>query len=206
MSRRSHRLSAAVALAAAAILASPPAEAKKKEKYYFFITSVNLAEGIPDHVQDRVRAQMLGEFRDNDAIITEFPAGTPDPDTAPKKFKRYIKKHKIRPFKIKVDVTEYSREVLPMPDGRRGKRLKVSIALRMFGETIPDRVMAFAGSGSASIQLEVGKKARPRDDEVAHADSFEPAVAEAVAESLRKMQMPAHKPGKKKRKKKKSKN
>ena len=200
MSRRSHRLAAAAAIALAAILAAPAAEANQ-EKYYLSVTSVDLAKGIPDHVKARVRAQILEAFADNEAIITEFPAGTPDPATAPKQFKRYIQKRKIRAYHVKVDVTEYTREVLPMPEGRKGKRLKVSLALRMFGETIPDRVMGFAGAGSAAIQLEVGKQVRDKDDEAAHADCFEPAVADAVAESLRKLQMPAHKPGKKNRKK-----
>lgn len=205
MTRVSLRLAVPLALVVLAALTAP-ADAKKTQKYYFELTRVDLVEGIPDKVRDRVRTVMLAELGQHESIITELPAGAPDPEANPKKFKVYLKKRGIRAFKVNVEVTEYSREVKDMEDGSTDKRLKVSIALRTFGETIPDRVMAFAGQGSAAIQLEVGKKVRDRDDEVAHKEAFEPAVSDAVAESLRKLSMPPAKPGKKAHKRKKKRN
>ena len=39
---------------------------------------------------------------------------------------------------MKLEVTEYSQELEPQPPPRPGQRLKVSIELHMFGETIPE--------------------------------------------------------------------
>lgn len=189
---------------ALALVAPGTADAKrKKQRYYFEIGAVDLADGIPAEVADRVRAQMGKELSAHDIILTELPAAAPDPKAAPKRFKKFLKRHKIRAFTIKIDVTEYTRQVEEMPEGRRGKRLKVSVSLRMFGETIPDRSMGFAGAGSAAIKLEVGSKVRERDEQEAHEAAFEPAVADAVAESLRKLQLPPpSQQAKKKRRKK----
>ena len=47
-----------------------------------------------------------------------------------------------------------------------------------------------AGTGSATVRLQVGKRVRERDDQVAHAEAFQQAAAQAVEESLRKLRMP----------------
>jgi hypothetical protein len=163
--------------------------APKGERFYFLLTAVDLKEGIPQSIAERVRARLLEEFSANAAILTEYPPGAPDPETSPKQFKKFLTKHKIRAFKVRVEVLEYERSTEQLT-GRAGQYLRVGIKLHMFGETIPDRVMAFTGSGAATIKVEVGKKVRPREEEVAHQEAVTPAVNEAVEQSLHKLRMP----------------
>jgi hypothetical protein len=76
----------------------------------------------------------------------------------------------------------------------------VRVALQLFGETIPDRVMAFSGEGSATVKLEVGKTVRPRDREEASSAAIDEAVASAITRSLEKLQEPPPSQQKKKKK------
>ncbi|HUH05276.1 MAG TPA: hypothetical protein VML75_24930 [Kofleriaceae bacterium] len=185
--------SLAVGLAVSAILlaSAPAADAKRKSKetYYFEVSSVTLAEGVPPEIARAVRAQLAVAIEKHDKIVAEI-VGAPDPATDPKKYKAYLKKKKLRAFKVNVEVTAYEHKIVKMPAPRTGQRLEVSIQLHTFGETIPDRVMAFSGGGSAGVMIEIGKKLRPRETEVANHDTIEMALEKAIAESIIKLAAP----------------
>ena len=182
-----------IAGVAALALAAPSqaaAKSKKDEKYLFSANKVSLVEGIPAAIEARVRAQLTEAIAKHTELITELPADAPDPKTEPKKYEKYLAAKGLRAFKVNVEVTLYAHELQPMPAPRRGQRLKVSITLRTFGETIPGRVMAFSGEGSSTVILEIGKKLRKRDSEVANHDSIELAIAEALERSIKKLREP----------------
>ena len=72
--------------------------------------------------------------------------------------------------------------------------LRLSSRLRTFGETIPDRIMAFSGSGSAQVKVDIGKKLRPADTEYANREAATLAIAEALERSIKKLQEKPAKP------------
>lgn len=180
-----------LAVAAALLTSAPAAEAKGKAKhtYYFEVSKVTLAEGVPPQLAEAVRAQLVEAIEKHDKIVAAIE-GAPDPAADPKKYKAYLKKKKLRAFKVNVEVMSYVHKIVPMPAPRTGQRLEVSIELHTFGETIPDRVMAFTGGGSAAVMIEIGKKLRPRDSEVANHDTIEMALDKAIAESINKLAAP----------------
>jgi hypothetical protein len=199
---RSRSLAVALAVAAALLASTPAAQAKKKPKhtYYFEVSKVTLAEGVPPAIARAVRAQLAVAIEKHDRIVAALE-GAPDPAVDPKKYKAYLKKKKLRAFKVNVEVTAYEHAIVPMPAPRTGQRLEVSIELHAFGETIPDRVMAFSGGGSAGVMIEIGKKLRPRDSEIGNHDTIEMALDKAIAESIIKLSAPPEATKKKKRKK-----
>ena len=176
-----------------------PAHAKGKRSYYFLVSEVKLVEGIPNEIADLVRDRLTRAITRHERLIEALPADAPDPKADPKAFARYIKKRKIRPFRVNVEVTQYSHEVASSPRG--GKHLVVSIALRTFGETMPKRVMAFSGEGSAKIKMDIGKTLRDRDSQVANKDAAELAIADALQVSLARLEARATGKGKRKGKK-----
>lgn len=188
---RLRSLAVALAVSAALLVSAPAAEAKRKSKdtYYFEVSKVTLAEGVPPEIANAVRAQLAVAIEKHARIVAAIE-GAPDPTTDPKKYKAYLKKKKLRAFKVNVEVTAYEHKVVPMPAPRKGQRLEVSIQLHTFGETIPDRVMAFSGGGSAGVMLEIGKTLRARETEVANHDTIEMALDKAIAESITKLSAP----------------
>lgn len=189
-----------VALAGLAlVIASSSADAKEKVEYVYQISKVSAAKGVKAPTGEVAEGLRAGIAR-APTIVHTLPADAPDPNKQPKKFKRYLKKRGMKAYKVNLEVTAYERAVETI-DERGHKRLAVRISLRLFGETVPDRVMAFAGDGSATVKIEVGKKVRKRDDEVANHDAIEVAIDQAIGESLRKLDMPP--PSKRKRRRRK---
>ncbi len=199
---RSLALGAAVAALALAI-PSAPARAKSRETYVFLISRVELAKGVPKEVEAQVLARLGTAVAEHAHLEASLPADAPDPEAQPQKFKDYLKARRQRAFKVNVDVSEYSIEAATETKrDATGQVVIVRVALQLFGETMPDRVMAFSGEGSATVKLEVGKTVRPRDREEATSAAIDEAVASAITRSLEKLQEPP--PSEKKTKKKKS--
>jgi hypothetical protein len=162
----------------------------KGERYYIEINAVERRDDQPEMLVAMVQRALEHDIERRDRTLHELPDAAPDREKEPDAFKRFLRKHRLRAFDVRVEITRYARTLEPAPDGASGQRLGVAIALHLFGETIPDRTMAFTGDGSASIQLEIGNKLRERDDEVAHADAIELAVTEAVDQALAKLRQP----------------
>ncbi len=207
MTRRILAVGALVALAA--LVGDRPAWAKSRETYVFLISRVELGKDVPKEVEPQLVARLGAAIADNEDLEASVAAGAPDPEAQPEKFKKYLKSRRQRAFRVNVDVGQFSSELEPVRGGPRGQAarknsqyLTVRVSLRLFGETVPDRVMAFTGDGSATVKLEVGKTVRPRDREEASAQALDQAVASAIAESLTKLKEPPpstkkKKPGKK---------
>jgi hypothetical protein len=190
---------AALAVGIALLWAASPAGAKERVDYVYQIAKVSSAKGIKAPMGN-VSKGLRGGVERSKRIAAELPEKAPDPRKQPERFKKYLKKKGLKAYRVNLEVTDYEERVEAI-DERGGKRIAVRISLRIFGETIPDRVMAFAGHGAATVKLEVGRTVRDRDREVANHDAIEVAVDQAVAESLRKLDMPP--PSKRKRRRKK---
>jgi len=207
MTRRILAVGALVALAA--LVGDDPAWAKSRETYVFLISRVDLGKDVPKEVEKLLLARLGAAIADHEELEASLGQGAPDPESEPQKFKKYLKSRRQRAFKVNVDVSQFSSQLEPVRGGPRGQAarknsqyLTVRVSLRLFGETVPDRSMAFTGDGSATVKLEVGKTVRPRDREEATSGALDQAVASAIAESLTKLQEPPpstkkKKPGKK---------
>jgi hypothetical protein len=173
--------------------------AKKKETYVFKLDKLKLPKGAPAELASLVEKEVAAAIQSNEALSAELPEGCPAPDdsfASQQRFKKCLKKKRMRAFNVTVQVTDFERIEEPN-DKKKGTLVGTKLSLRMFGETIPDRTMAFTGDGSANVRIEVGKKVRERDREVADHDAIEMAIAEAVAASLNKLRTrPPRKPKK----------
>lgn len=191
-----------VAAALGALAPMAPALAKPRETYVFLLSRVDLAKGLPADLEAPVTARVGAAIEARDGLTARVPEGAPDPDEAPKKFKDYLKARRHRAFKVNVEVTQFS---AASEAGQAGSRpanyFTARVTVRLFGETVPDRTMAFTGEGSATVKIEVGKTVRQRDRDEAIAAALDQAAASAIDECLRKLEQPDEAKGKKKGKK-----
>jgi hypothetical protein len=180
-----HRVLAAALL----VLAAHPAEARPKEKYYFEIAELKAADNAKDaepHLP-LVREVLAAGIAKNPQLVAALDATAPDAKVDPAKFKAWLKKKKLRAFRVNLEIVDYDHV---LEQGPNGQRLSVYIELRTFGETIPDRIMAFSGSGSAQVKIDIGKKLRAADTEYANREAATLAVAQALERSIKKLQEP----------------
>jgi hypothetical protein len=204
MMRRSLAASAAL-IALTALVQSRPAWAKSPETYVFLISRVDLGKGVPREVERHVLARLGAAIDQHEDLESKLAAGAPDPDQEPDKFKSYLKSRRLRAFRVNTEVTHFSSQVEPVagdgPAARRGDQyLTVRVTLRLFGEKVPDRTMAFTGDGSATVKLEIGKTVRESDREEATSAALDQAAREAIAQSLSRLQAPPAQEKKKRRK------
>lgn len=179
---------AAAALAMTVLIALSAAQAKNQRTYFFLLHEVKLVgTDLPPELVEQVRGQIVKSLAQHERLTSALPADAPDPKADPKGFEQYIKKNRIQPYRVNVEVTAYSRDSEAIDEPRKGTRLEVSVSLRTFGETMPKRVMAFSGDGSATIKVEVGKRVRDRDWEYANQQAIELAVAEALQMSIERL-------------------
>ncbi len=170
--------------------------AKQAPTYLFAVTDVTLADGVSQTVASAVRQRLDAGIAASPRLVAKLE-GAPDPQAEPKQFARYLARNNMAAYRVNVEVLAHELAIEPMPAPRKGNYVKASVSLRAFGETIPKRVMAFTGEGSATIKIEVGSRVRERDKAVATDEALELAVEQALAESIRKLEAPKEKSGKK---------
>lgn len=195
---------AAAVLATLALVALPgSAAAKPKPKrYHIALIEVTAAAGLPAESADAIpiaRAEVVKELAEHPQLVALD--GAPDPAVDGKKFKAWLVKKKIAgAYRMNVEITSYEEELEDKDASvNQEKRLVIRLGLRTFGETIPDRKMAFAADGSATIKVDVGKKLRPRDRTFAIESAAQGAVTDALAASLVKLALPPPPPAKRKK-------
>lgn len=197
-------------VSASLLIASPEASAKKPAlKHIFVISHVEVPKSAPPELEAMLVKQLRKAIEAEPNLLAEIPEDAPPIDetqkglSGNKPFRAYMKKHGMRPYKVIVQVTDYEQSVAANPR-KPGNIISARVALQMFGETMPEHVMAFSGEGSAKVLIEVGKKVRAKDKEYADKDSLELAVADAIKTSMQKLQseppaQPRKKPSKKKK-------
>jgi len=187
-------------LAAAAIvmLHAGTAHAGKK-RYYFELVEVKAADSAPaaGELVEPIEKQVAKTLVAHPQLVASLD-GAPDPKTNPKAFKKWLARKRIAgAYRVNVEVTEFEEELEDKDASlNQEKRLIVRLNLRMFGETMPARVMAFSGDGGSTVKIDVGKKLRPRDRKYAIEQAIELAVNDALASSLAKLARPHDTPKK----------
>jgi len=190
-------------IAVCCVVFASPAYGKGKNRgkpYIFKVTNLELKSGVPARLEAEVRKQIGVAIDDHDQLLSAIEEGAPDPEKEPEKFKKYLERRKQKAYKVNVEITSYSHEVEQVD---RTRRLIVSVSMRMFGETIPQRVMAFTGDGAATIKIDIGKKLRKADSRYANEEAIKLAVADAISTSIVKLKAGPKKSKKKRRKRKK---
>jgi hypothetical protein len=186
-------LLALVALAAA-LLVVPAARAGKAKRYHFALVEVRGAAGVTVDAAtvDLIRAQADRVLATHPQIAATL-VGAPAHDASPSVWKKYLGKQKLAgAYRVNLEVDGYEETVEDQDPGDKVElRLTIRLSLRMFGEVIPRRTMAFTGRGSSTVKADVGRRLRPKDRELNLGDAVKVAVDEAIAESLRSIAISA---------------
>jgi len=160
---------------------------KPAERYFVRVDGAEAAKAVPAGLSEQARV-MLGEIVAKRAeFVAALPAGAPDMARNPEGFRRFLQKRKLRAFKVIIKLNEYERELTPAREGKSGQVLRIRVGLSLWGTGMPDDVMALSGDGQGMVGLEVGKKVRPRDEEVATTDSLRSALEAAVEDAVKKL-------------------
>ena len=162
--------------------------------YYFqFAETKAAAEVAADAAAEatpRITAQVTKALSSTPGLVANVD-GAPDWQSDGPGFSKFLTAHHIdNGYRVAVEITEASLEVEQVEDRPNTQLLVVKVALRMLGETLPKRTIAFTGEGRATIKQDVGKKISTRDREFAWDGAAELAVADAIKSSMAKLSLP----------------
>lgn len=183
-------VAAALALAVV-LLAAGRADAGKPKRYYFELVEVKAGAGVT--VDDATVAAIHAQV---EKVLATHPqlTGTlvkpPAPDASFTAWKKYLGKQKLAgAYRVNLEVTDYEETLEDQDPGDKiALRLTIRLSLRMFGEVIPMRTIAFTGDGSSTVKADIGRKLRPRDREFDVGSAIELAVADALTTSLHRLE------------------
>ncbi|MBL4637276.1 MAG: hypothetical protein JKY56_25705 [Kofleriaceae bacterium] len=173
------------------------ATAKSKrgpEILIFQLAQVDIPKNSPPGLEALIRSKFDALMSKQPQLLPQIPKDAPSMDASVtdrrgnKPFRKYMKKHRMRPFRVTLEVKQLEMDIKDNPRVA-GKLISAKIQIHMFGETLPFRTMAFTGDGSATIAIEVGKKVRDKDKRFAREDAAEFAINLAIAASLQKLKI-----------------
>ncbi|HVV82339.1 MAG TPA: hypothetical protein VHE35_04640 [Kofleriaceae bacterium] len=182
------------ALAALLVAAPHAARAARPKRYYFALVEVKAADGVTvdPAVVDAIRTQAQKVLATHPQLVASL-TDPPDDTAGMPVWRKYLARQKIDgAYRVNIEVNSYEETVEDMDPGDRVElRLTIRLGLRMFGEVIPVRTMAFTGDGGSTVKADMGKKVRDKDRAFNLDTAIEQAVNDALAASLHKLETTA---------------
>lgn len=190
-------------VAMALVVALPSAHAAPK-KYHFELTKVLVKDEVKPDVGKEAQPRIEGVFKkalDSHPQLVQTLEGAPDPEANNgDPYRKFLaKKGVTAAYRVTVEVTEASIEIVPVEEKKNTQRIVVSVGLHVLGETIPGRTMGFTGDGRATVKQEIGMKVRDKDRQFTWDSAAETAVQKALEECFAKLGKPAPPPTTKKK-------
>jgi hypothetical protein len=178
-----------------------PARADATGKYYVVVRGVEEAEHAKSGMVDELKKLFVDEIKRHPEFTLEAPPGLP---TDPEAMSNELKKRKLRAFELTLKVLDVVREEKPPAPGKQYKTLVRGIKLSVFGDTLPEKVMAIGGDGESQVASELGAHEDvEKEGKSLLVDASKEAIKQAVDMTVTKLNLagkPEKTPSKKKKK------
>jgi hypothetical protein len=175
-------LGGALALLVSAVAVAAPAKAK----YYFHVVEVKAGPEVDEPMKAFAHEAVQADL----AARPEW-ASDIDPTLAPTTdaLVAELQKRKLRGFSVTVRFESFKKDVKEPAPGARRKRVAVDIKLSVFGTTIPDAKLAFAGEGESATEAEAPDKGLDAEAASLAKDAIKDAVKQAVDQAVMKLSL-----------------
>lgn len=188
-------LIALAAMTALAVAAPRAAHAGKPKRYHFNLIEVRAVEGVVldepklDALTAAVKAEADKTLAGHAQLVPVLTSPPADTASMPV-WTKYLAKQKLAgAYRVNIEITGYEESIEDRDPGAKvDLRLTIRLSLRMFGEVIPTRTIAFTGEGSSTVKADVGRKLRDKDRDFNVDGAIELAVTDALNASLHRLE------------------
>ncbi len=164
-------------------------------KYFVVVRGVTEADGVKSGIVDEAKELFVAEIKRHKELTLDPPEGLP---SEPAAMSAELKKRKLRAFEMTLKILQVDRALKPPPAGKQYQVLERGIRLSVFGDTLPEKVMAIGGDGDSLINAEIGKQQDVESEaKKLLIEATKEAVKQAVDMTVTKLNL-AGKPEKKK--------
>jgi hypothetical protein len=169
-------------------------------KFYVVVRGVEDAEGVHSGIKDEALKLFKDELARHPELTLTPPPGLP-PDSDPDAVKEALKQKHIKALELTLRILNVNQAINPPPPGKQYRVLVRSIKLSVFGNSLPDKVLAIGGDGESQIGAEIGANADlAKEGKPLLLDATKEAVKQAVEMTVTKLKF-GDKPVKAKRRK-----
>lgn len=182
-------------------LAATPASSDRA-RFFVVVRGVEEASGVRSDLLEDARKLFSDELaRHPELTLTPPPELNADPAGDKETYKEALRAHKLRAIELTLRILDVTKSTEAPPAGKALRVLKRGIRLSVIGDTLPDKIMAIGGDGSAAIAAEIRKT--DNEEVEGHkllAEAAKIAITQAVDMTVTKLKLPP--PAESKRRKK----
>ncbi len=149
--------------------------------------------GRRGRTQSGIKDEALRVFKDElghrPELTTTAPPGLPTGDD-PDALEGALKKKGMKALELTLRIMAVTQQVKPPAPGKQYRQLVRGIKLSVFGDSLPDKVLAIGGDGEAEVASEVGANANlDNEGKPLIVDACKEAVKQAVDMTVAKLKM-----------------
>jgi hypothetical protein len=171
---------------ALALVAAAPAWGAK---FYVVVRGVEDAPGVHSGIKDEALKVFKDELAAHPELTLTPPPGLPSGDD-PEALKEALKKKGIKALELTLRILSVTQEVKPPAPGKQYRQLVRGIKLSVFGDSLPEKVLAIGGDGESMVAAEVGANANlEQEGKPLLVDASKEAVKQAVDMTVAKLKM-----------------
>jgi hypothetical protein len=174
--------------ALALLLLAAPALANES-KFYVVIRGVDENAGVTSGIVPELKKLFADELAKHKELTLTAPPGLP-PESDPEALDAELKKRKIKALELTLKVLRVDRKLEMPPPGKPFRVLVRGISLAVFGDAIPEKVLALGGDGGATVQAEINKNADvEKEAKPLLMDAAKEAIRQAVEMTVNKLKI-----------------
>jgi hypothetical protein len=158
-------------------------------KFFVVIRGIDEAPGVSSGIVPELKKLFTDELAKHPELTLETPAGLP-PASDPEALDTELKKRKIKALELTLKVVSVKRNIDLPPPGKPFRVLTRGISLEIFGDAVPEKVLALGGDGGATVQAEINKTADPeKEGKPLLMDAAKEAIRQAVDMTVNKLKI-----------------
>jgi hypothetical protein len=166
-------------------------------KYYVVVRGIDEAEGVHSGVTAEAQKLFVDELKRHAELTLDPPPGLPTEGDA---LKSALRAKKMSALEVTLRILAVRSSVKPPAPGKQYRTLFRGIKLSVFGDTLPDKVMAIGGDGESDVGTEIGAHAdEDKEGKPLLLDATKEAIKQAVDMTVAKLKLNDRAGSKKKR-------
>lgn len=158
-------------------------------RFYVVVRGVEDADGVHSGIKDEALALFKEELGKHPELTLTAPPGLPSSDD-PEALKTALKQKHIKALELTLRILSVTQAINPPPPGKQYRVLVRGVKLSVFGDSLPDKVLAIGGDGESQVGAEIGANANvDKEGKPLLVDATKEAMKQAVDMTVQKLKM-----------------
>ncbi len=158
-------------------------------KFYVVVRGVEDASGGKSGIKDEALQLFREELGRHPELTLTAPAWLPA-NGDPEAFAAALKAHHEKALEVTLRILSVTQAVNPPPPGKQYRVLLRGIKLSVFGDSLPEKVLAIGGDGEAQVGTEIGANANlDKEGKPLLLDATKEAIKQAVEMTVAKLKL-----------------